>query len=246
MPREHGSWSLALEPLALGLLLAPTASGGWLAAAAFAGFLTRRPLKIARRETQLVRRRAARRALIFLAGAALIFGALAVSSAANGFLFWLLPAVLLGGIFLWFDLQNEGREEAAEICGSAAFATLTGVMIAAAGHVWGDILIADFLMLSRAVPTVLLVRAIVRGNKAGVVHPAAAFTAALSAALIAALLAMCDALPVATAILVALLLLRAAIFLGGKRKLIRARTLGLQELVIGIVYLSVAAATWRP
>ncbi len=47
MPREHGSWSLALEPVALGLLVAPSHAGAWLALAVGAGFFTRRPLKLA-------------------------------------------------------------------------------------------------------------------------------------------------------------------------------------------------------
>ena len=47
LPREHGSWSLALEPLALGLLVVPSAAGAALAAAALAGFFARRPLKAA-------------------------------------------------------------------------------------------------------------------------------------------------------------------------------------------------------
>src|SRR6516162_7239992 len=46
LPKEHGSWSLALEPVALGLFVAPSAGGGALAVAAMAGFLMRRPLKL--------------------------------------------------------------------------------------------------------------------------------------------------------------------------------------------------------
>ena len=47
LPREHGSWSLALEPVALGLLVAPSRAGACLALAACAGFVARRPLKLA-------------------------------------------------------------------------------------------------------------------------------------------------------------------------------------------------------
>lgn len=47
LPREHGSWSLALEPVALGLLVAPSQPGAALALAALAGFFARRPLKLA-------------------------------------------------------------------------------------------------------------------------------------------------------------------------------------------------------
>jgi hypothetical protein len=39
LPKEHGSWSLALEPIALGLLVAPSWAGGSLAVAVLAGFL---------------------------------------------------------------------------------------------------------------------------------------------------------------------------------------------------------------
>ena len=47
LPKEHGSWSLAFEPVALGLLVAPSWAGGALALAAAAGFFLRRPLKLA-------------------------------------------------------------------------------------------------------------------------------------------------------------------------------------------------------
>ncbi|HQY06456.1 MAG TPA: YwiC-like family protein, partial [Lacunisphaera sp.] len=57
LPKEHGSWSLALEPLALGLLLAPSAAGGALLAAALAGFFARRPLKTALTAPASARRR---------------------------------------------------------------------------------------------------------------------------------------------------------------------------------------------
>ena len=46
LPREHGSWSLALEPLALGMLAAPSKPGVTLVAAALSGFFLRRPLRL--------------------------------------------------------------------------------------------------------------------------------------------------------------------------------------------------------
>src|ERR1017187_2204793 len=46
LPKEHGSWSLALEPVAFGLLVAPSASGAGLALAAVSGFFLRRPMKL--------------------------------------------------------------------------------------------------------------------------------------------------------------------------------------------------------
>jgi hypothetical protein len=41
MPREHGSWSLALEPLLFGLIAAPSLAGGGLALAVVAAFFGR-------------------------------------------------------------------------------------------------------------------------------------------------------------------------------------------------------------
>src|SRR5688572_31965504 len=65
LPKEHGSWSLALEPLALGLLIAPSWAGGALAGAVLAGFFVRRPLKAAF-TADLQRRREARGGLALL------------------------------------------------------------------------------------------------------------------------------------------------------------------------------------
>src|SRR5215471_15740861 len=46
LPKEHGSWSLALEPVALGLFVAPSVAGGALALTAVTVFFLRRPLKL--------------------------------------------------------------------------------------------------------------------------------------------------------------------------------------------------------
>src|ERR1017187_7904907 len=46
LPKEHGSWSLALEPVAFGLLVASSAAGAALALAAVSGFFLRRPMKL--------------------------------------------------------------------------------------------------------------------------------------------------------------------------------------------------------
>ena len=59
MPSEHGGWGLTLEPVLLGLLIAPSWGGLSLGLAAFAAFLVRTPLKLVvidRRRTQWQRR----------------------------------------------------------------------------------------------------------------------------------------------------------------------------------------------
>src|SRR5690349_12445863 len=95
-PREHGSWSLALEPLGLGLLAAPSAAGGWFALAVLAAFFGRRPLRTAVSDPVAARRAEARVALVPLAIVALggLAGAIVLGGVA--WLGWLVPATLAG------------------------------------------------------------------------------------------------------------------------------------------------------
>src|SRR6187402_3047968 len=83
LPREHGSWFLVLEPLALGLLIAPSWAGGALAAATLSGFFARRPLKPAFSPVFSLRRQVARVTLVMWSVLAAV---------------GLLEAVVLGGV----------------------------------------------------------------------------------------------------------------------------------------------------
>jgi hypothetical protein len=44
IPSEHGGWGLTLEPVVLGLLVAPSIAGLAIGVAAFLAFLVRTPL----------------------------------------------------------------------------------------------------------------------------------------------------------------------------------------------------------
>src|SRR5205085_660938 len=46
LPVEHGGWGITLEPILLGLLIAPSAAGAGLAVATVGAFLARHPFKI--------------------------------------------------------------------------------------------------------------------------------------------------------------------------------------------------------
>ena len=152
-PREHGSWSLALEPLAFGLIVAPSAAGAWLALAVLAGFFARRPLKIAAGDERPERRAAARGPLAACAVIALGAMAAALACGGTGWLIWLLPIMAAGAVFLFLDLRGEGREEIAELAGVAAFAGVPAVMAVLAG--WGarTALVFAVVMACRSVPT---------------------------------------------------------------------------------------------
>ncbi|HVU24807.1 MAG TPA: YwiC-like family protein [Opitutus sp.] len=244
LPKEHGGWSLALEPIALGLLAAPSLAGLCLAIAAIAGFLARRPLKLAWREQDFARASAAIAALVILLFTALAanIAALVVTDA-NWFV-WLLPPALAGAVFVWFDARDAAREAAAEITGAAAFAALTPAFAAAAGWSAAASLALGFAMLARAVPTVMFVRACVRGAKTARYRAAPPLLAALAALAGAIALAASGRAPLVLPFATALLLVRAADRLLRPRR-IRARTLGFQELALGAAYVALVGLGWR-
>lgn len=244
MPKEHGSWSLALEPLVLGLLAAPSIAGLWIALAALTGFLLRRPLRLAWRDSDPLRRRLAGQ-ILFLGTmfAAIAFG-LGVAAAARSVLPWMLLPAAAGAVFAYYDLQNSGREAAAEIAGAAAFAALTG-MIAAAGG-WPTAAAAALLcaMAARAVPTVMLVRAYLRAAKTGRSRVAPALSVSSVALAVAVLIWWLGQLPAAVVVALGLFWARAFALLVFPRPALRARTLGLVELALGAAYVIGLGLTW--
>src|SRR5690348_13588654 len=96
LPKEHGSWFLALEPVALGLLVAPTGAGVALAVAAVAGFFLRRPLKIVLREPDCERWQTALASVLVLAILAALGLLLTAKMGGVERLWPLLPAALAG------------------------------------------------------------------------------------------------------------------------------------------------------
>jgi hypothetical protein len=165
LPKEHGSWSLAFEPVALGLLAAPSLAGAWVALAVAAGFFARRPVNMSLRDQRPARRAAAREAAIVCIGTALLSVGSAIALAGGAWVIWLLPTGLAGAVFLCFDLRGAGRQIAAEVIGSAAFGFLPATLAVLAGWSSRDALALALVALGRSVPTVLCVRAALRGAK---------------------------------------------------------------------------------
>ncbi len=245
LPREHGSWSLALEPLVLGLLAAPSALGVALAAAALAGFFLRRPLKIV-----LNRQADARRPL---AGTmALILGLFALGALAAVVregemvrLWPLAPAALAALAFVWFDSRNEAREGAAELAGVVAFGVLPAACAALAG--WGAAASAALaaVMLARSVPTVLVLRVYMRRRKGCRTSPVSAFFATGAAVVLTGGLVWLRLAPWPAAMFTVLLAGRAVWLLGGHRRMLSPGTVGVAEMMLGWTMVLTVAALWK-
>lgn len=243
-PKEHGSWSLALEPVALGLLAAPSLGGVALAVAITGGFFARRPLRIAFRDARVERRIAARRAVTVCGLVALSGVFFAVVTAGFAWLPWLLPTVLGGAVFLFFDLQQAGREQQAEVAGALAFAWIPAVLGALAAIPAGSAAALGCIMLARAVPTVLTVRATVRARKGQPISSVVPLSAAVFAALGIALLAKAALAPWTAAVAVGVLAVRAFVLLVAPRPALRASTIGMIEAAIGVAFVIAVAAAW--
>jgi hypothetical protein len=245
VPKEHGSWSLVFEPVTLALLVAPSVAGGFLALALAAAFLARRPFRIARVEQRAERRRVATQALaVLLALAATAAGAAFVWGGA-GWVGWLLPMAAAGAVFVVYDAQGQGREEAAEVTGAAAYALAPAAFAALAG--WAPAVCAALalVMVGRSVPAVLTVRAFLRAAKNGVRHDGPAVTAACLALLAAGGLVYAGWAPVFALGAMLVFALRTAVLLILVRPVMRARTLGMIEATLGLLFVGGLALAWR-
>ncbi len=246
LPKEHGSWSLALEPLALMLLVAPTAAGAALALAATAGFFARRPLKLATTlPAEDPRRRPAGR---WALGLGLFAGLALVGAAGLGSLRALWPLLLAapcGGLFLWFDRRHALREAEAELAGSTAFALLPAAGATLAGWPAPAALALAALALGRSLPTVLTVRAYLRLGKGQPADLRSPLAAATAAAALTGLLAQHHLVPVAAVAVSVLLGLRTGWLVGPFRPAWPARQVGFLEAGLGVVQLGLLAAAYH-
>jgi hypothetical protein len=245
LPKEHGSWSLALEPVALGLLAAPTLGGAALAVAATAGFFVRRPLRLALSDSRPERRDAARRAAVACAAVAVAawFGALVVGGI--GWLPWLIPAAAAGAVFLYFDLQKAGREQHAEVAGAFAFAWLPAAFACLAGWNHPEAAALGVVMIARAVPTVLTVRGCVRARKNRSGPAGWPVVAAVLAAGAVIWLARVGLAPWTAAALLLILATRSFGLLVFPRPAFRASTIGMIEAAFGVAFVVAVAVAWR-
>lgn len=244
LPKEHGSWSLALEPVAFGLLVAPSAAGAALALAAVSGFFLRRPLKLLRSGKGGSRQRLAAVCLTILLMTGLTGLMLAAAHGVPGGLWPLLPASLAGAVFAWFDGRNEARGGAAEVAGAVTFGILPAAFGALAGWSIGGSLALAVTMLVRSVPTVLTVRTCLRVLKGQSFSSTPALMAAGAGILVTVWLAMLGLAPWLAVFFAVGFALRSFWLLLWRPRL-SARTIGIIEAALGTLMVLLLAFTWK-
>ncbi len=247
LPAEHGSWSFWLEPILLGLLVAPSPAGWLLALASFALFLTRQPLIILwsdyRRGRRYQRTVLAGRFLLVY-NVVVVATLLAVWRTAPSTGLW-IPLLIVSPLViiqLIFDLHHESRHWLPEVLGPVILSAFSASIAAASGWALVPALALSAIPISRAVPTVFYVRARLRLEKG---QPASAHLSTalhLMAVIGITALASAQLVPV-TSILAALILLARAVYgLSRLRRPAQPRHIGIQEIVFGLLAVTMAAA----
>lgn len=166
LPNEHGGWGFTLEPILLGLLVAPTWAGLGLGVFALAAFFTRHPLKLwladTRRGKRFPRTPVAGRFALLYGSIGLAGLLLSLLTAREAFWWPLLSALPLSGVQLWFDAHNKGRNLLPEISGAMAMGAVAAG-IGLAGGIEPKLAIGLWLVLAmRSLAAIYYARAQVR------------------------------------------------------------------------------------
>lgn len=249
LPAEHGGWGFLVEPLVLGLVLAPSAAGACLALAAAAGFLARHPLRLwlldSRKHVRYPRTALAERVFAGYALVALLLLAAGFALAPAPFWPALVVAAPIGLVALGFDAAGRSRQALPEAAGALALgASATAIALAGgapAGLAWG----AWALLALRAVTSVLYVRARIRLDRGLPTGPRAVHAGHAVALAAAVFLARAGWAPWLAAGVFFVLLARSGWGLSPWRRPIRPQALGFQELGYGMLTLALLAFGYR-
>lgn len=238
LPAEHGSWSLVIEPILLGLLVASTWAGLFLGLAGFCAFLAHQPVKISlldrKRGRFYARTQLATRYAFLYLGLAVVFLSAAVWLVGLRPLLPLAVAVPLMLIFGIYD-QRPGRHWQAELSAPIAFAAIAAAIPLAAGWSWATAVALWIVMAARSAPSILYVRSRLRLSKGKAAQRKRAWLAHLIALALVVVLVWWNLLPATAVVAMLILLARALVGLSPYRRNWSAKTIGFLEIGFGLL-----------
>ena len=250
LPAEHGGWALIIEPIVLGLLVAPSIPGLFIAVAAFACFLARHPLKVAlsdRRKGRVLKRTslADRFALLYTAFAVVSF-AIAISNGDREFLLPLFIAAPLVLVQLTYDSLGHSRKLIPEIAGAVAVGSISTAIALAGGWSRATAYALWIIVACRHVPTILYLRVLLRRRRQR--QPALVNEAVIGVQLLAlfvvGLLLYFRIAPALTIVVFAILLVRAVV--GLLNETVPApKKVGISEIVFGVLTVLAVSVGYR-
>lgn len=239
LPIEHGSWGFLFEPLALGLLLAPSISAPFISLFVIGAFMARQPLKFLLADWKQGRRLprteiALKFTLIFGGISAVGFiGSLIFAPAAS-----FIPFVIAAPLAIYLisqDVARQSRELVPEILAAFALAASTAALIVADGGAWPFAIAMWGVMMARLIPSIIYVRDRLRmekGKDYSRLVPIGLHVAALIAVGALAYFGLGPVLPV---LMMAFLLGRAIQGMSSIRQRATAKQIGVQEVIYGCV-----------
>ena len=244
LPAEHGGWGFLFEPIALGLLVAPSIAGLYLALSAVGFFLARQPLTLVvlnRRRSSPRTAPAWRFAMLYLAtGIASFIAALVLTQ--HQFILPLLIATPFALVQVAHDWTGRRRVLMSELAGTVAISCLSTAIALAGGWSARASFALWAIMIARAVPAVLYVRACLRRLRLSNASPGPMFLANLVAIAMAIALAAADVISGWVVIAMVLLLVRAMIGFA-RAKTLTAKQLGFSEVAFGAMTVIIVAAS---
>lgn len=244
LPAEHGGWGLTLEPVLLGLLVAPSWPGAALGVAALLAFLVRTPLKLAlidrRRHQWSARSRLAAR--IAVVESVLITAGALFALYAGGWRWLLAVAVALPlvGVELWFDIRSRGRRLVPELCGALGISAAVAALVLAAGKGSGLAIALSMVLAARAVGAIPFVRVQIMRLRRGTGSVRSSDLAQLAAVVLAGAAVAVDRRLLAGA--AGVLLLAGLQALWVRRPPTAPKVLGLRQMALGFSLVAITAA----
>jgi hypothetical protein len=244
LPAEHGGWGLLFEPIALGLLVAPSIAGFYLALSAVGFFLARHPLTLVvlNRQRSSPRTALARRfAMLYLAmGIASLIAALVFTQ--HQFMLPLLIATPFALVQVAHDWTGRRRVLLSELAGAIAISSLPPAIALSGGGSAKAGFVLWTIMIARAAPAILYVRACLRRRRVSDASPGPMVVAHILA--IVAAVAFATANAASPWVVVALTLLATRAIVGfSKARTVTAKQLGFSEIAFGAMTVIIVAAS---
>ncbi len=243
VPTEHGGWSLTVEPVLLGLLVAFSWPGVALGAAAIVAFVARTPLKLVLvdrwRGRRLDRTIVARRVVVVELIVLVALVAVGALGAKGRIWLPLIAAAPLVAMELWFDMRSRGRRLVPELAGTIGIGSVAAAIALADGATTDMALGLWVVVAARAAAAIPYARTQVfrtRGRPHHLWHSDVAQVLAVVALVIAW---FARAVPLASALaIVAVAAFNVAAIRARPRP---AKVIGLQQMFFGIAVVVVTA-----
>ena len=239
LPKEHGSWSILLEPLICGIAVAPSAAAPFIALLFVGGFLAHQPLRVCLTDLRNGRRMPHTVSAVILAALFLVITIVGLVGTwrITGFssLVPLLAAAPLAVLQLGYDLAAKSRRAIPEIAGAVALSSSAAITAHAAGWSSAAALALWCVFACRLIPSLLYVRnrlLLEKRKASSVLWPVLAHFLALAAVFG---MASVGSAPKLAVFAFFVLLVRAAIGLSPWRLKLRAMQIGLLEITFGAI-----------